>query len=94
VTPTSQDFGSVKIGLSKSLTFTLKNVGSSTFTGTASTVAPFSVVGTASYSLAPNQSQILTVRFAPTTLGKVGKILTLTGGGGKSVVLTGTGLAP
>jgi parallel beta-helix repeat protein len=94
VTPTSQFFGYVKIGSSNSLTFTLKNVGSSTFTVAASTVAPFSVVGTASYSLAPNQTQILTVRFAPTTLGKVGKTLTLTGGGGKSVALTGTGVAP
>jgi parallel beta-helix repeat protein len=94
VTPASLAFGSVFVGSSKDLTVTVKNAGGGTLTGSASTVAPFSVVGTASYSLAANQTRVLTVRFSPTTVGVANRTLTLTGGAGGNVSLSGTALGP
>ena len=65
VTPASLAFGSVNVGSTRDLTVTVRNSGSGTLTGSASTAAPFSVVGTASYSLAADQTATITVRFSP-----------------------------
>ncbi|MGH9460904.1 MAG: choice-of-anchor D domain-containing protein [Vicinamibacteria bacterium] len=91
VTPASLSFGSVPVTSSKDLTVTVKNVGGSTLTGSASASAPFAIVGAASYSLAANQAAVLTVRFSPTAIGASSGALSLTGGGGGSVSLSGTG---
>ena len=91
VTPTSLSFGPVSVGSTDDLTVTVRNTGVGTLTGSASTSAPFSVVGTASYSLAANQTATITVRFSPTASGAASRSLTLTGGGGASVSLSGTG---
>jgi hypothetical protein len=92
VTPTSLAFGSVSVGSSKDLTVTVKNVGGGTLAGSASTSAPFSVVGAASYSLGANQTTVLTVRFSPTAPGAASRNLSLTGAGGGSVSLSGNGV--
>jgi hypothetical protein len=91
VTPISLDFGSVNVGSSKDLTVTVKNTGGGPLTGTVSTSAPFSVVGASSGSLPAGRSAVLTVRFSPTAAGTISKTLSLTGGGGGSVYLSGTG---
>ena len=73
---------------------TVKNVGAGTLSGSGTvTGAGFSIVGTAAYSLAANQSMLLTVRFAPLVGGAASGSLTLTGGGGATVPLSGTGVA-
>jgi hypothetical protein len=91
VTPASLSFGQVSVGSTDDLAVTVRNTGGGTLTGAASTSAPFKVVGTASYSLAPNHTATITVRFSPTTSGATSRSLTLTGGGGASVSLLGTG---
>ena len=91
VTPTSLAFGQVSVGSADDLTVTVRNTGGGTLTGSASTAAPFRLVGAASYSLAPNQTARITVRFSPTASGVASRFLTLTGGGGASVSLSGTG---
>jgi hypothetical protein len=94
VSPASLGFGSVSVGGTADLTVTVRNTGGGTLTGAASTSAPFSVVAGASYSLTANQSATVTVRFSPTAAGAVTQTLALTGGGGASVGLSGTGVAP
>jgi hypothetical protein len=93
VTPPSLSFGSVKVGSSADRTVSVRNNGGGTLTGSASTGGLFRVVGTASYSLAANQTARITIRFSPNASGTVNGSLNLTGGGGGSVSLSGTGVA-
>jgi hypothetical protein len=88
--PASFDFGSVPVGSSTNFTITVQNVGGSVLSGSASISAPFSIVGTASYSLASNATQNITVRYAPTSAGTFSQSVNFTGGGGGSVPLTGS----
>ena len=94
VTPTSLSFGAVNVGSTADRSVTVRNSGGGTLAGSASTAAPFSVVGTASYALAANQTATITVRFSPTASGAASGALALTGGAGASVALSGTGTAP
>ena len=92
VTPTSLDFGDVNVGNDTTLAVTVKNVGNETLDGTAGELtAPFSFVGSAEYSLAPGASQVITIRFTPLLQGTYEGTLSLTGGGGASVPMTGSG---
>jgi Tol biopolymer transport system component len=67
VSPSALDFSGVNVGSSKDLSFTVQNTGGGTLTGSASTSAPFSIVGANSFNLAANQSTDITVRFSPTS---------------------------
>ncbi len=58
-------------------------------TGTATTADPFSVVSGGNYILDPDGNQIVTVRYMPTSLGSHNGTMTLTGGDGTIVRLTG-----
>lgn len=71
VTPTSLDFGIVPVGNTADRTFTIKNTGGGTLSGTISESCPaYGVVaGGGSYSLTANQTRTVTVRFAPTGSG-------------------------
>lgn len=98
VTPLSENFGSIGIGVTTNLTFTVQNTGSGTLTGTASVAASFNIVGVAgpfsivsggSYSLGAGQSQTVTVSYTPTTAGATSQTITFSGGTGASVTLTG-----
>jgi hypothetical protein len=91
VTPNSQDFGAVVVGGAVDRTFTVQNVGVGTLSGSASTSAPFSVVAGGSYSLGPSQSQAVTVRFTPDSLGTFVGNVAFTGGGDASKTVTGVG---
>jgi hypothetical protein len=93
LTPTSLSFGAVNVGSAATLAVTVRNSGGGTLTGAASTAAPFSMVGTASYALAANQSATITLRFSPTAYGAASGTLILTGTVGGSVGLGGTGAA-
>ncbi|HYT70126.1 MAG TPA: S8 family serine peptidase, partial [Gemmatimonadales bacterium] len=82
VTPASLDFGTVTVGTSKDLSFTVRNTGSSTLTGSASTSAPYGIASGGSFSLGPGASQLVTVRFSPTVTGSAPGTVAFTSNGG------------
>ena len=79
VTPNPLAFGSVAVGSTNDLTFTITNVGSGTLSGTVGAGAGgFTVVsGAGSYSLTAGQVKPVTVRFAPTAVGTQQYVLPL-----------------
>ncbi|MBI4609584.1 MAG: choice-of-anchor D domain-containing protein, partial [Candidatus Rokubacteria bacterium] len=90
VTPSSQDFGSVALGGSADRTFTVRNTGGGTLSGSASTSAPFSIVSGGSFSLGAGQSHAVVVRFSPPAEGPFDGSVTFTSNGGTvSPVVTG-----
>jgi subtilisin family serine protease len=93
VTPASRDFGTVTVGASADATFVVQNVGAGTLTGEAKTAAPFSIVAGGAYALAAGQTQVVTVRFAPTAAATYVSDVTFTGGDNPSHGVRGVGLA-
>ena len=93
VTPSSRSFGSVPVGGSADLTFTVQNTGGGVVSGTATAGAPFLVTSGGSYSLSAGQSQRVTVRFSPTSTGTFSSNVTFNGAGGTTRAVTGTGIA-
>jgi hypothetical protein len=90
VFPASLDFGTVALGGTSNLTLTVRNTGGGTISGNAVVPAgPFGIVGSSSYSLVSNASQVITVRFAPTQAGSASQTVTFTGGSGASVTVSG-----
>jgi hypothetical protein len=85
---TSLNFGSIETNTTTNLTFTVKNTGGGTLSGTATTSPPFSIVGGGSFNLASNASQTVTVRYSPTLVssGDSGVVTLTAGGGGTSTV--------
>lgn len=83
------DFGHVPLSLTPDLTISVTNAGGGTLVGAASTAGPFSIVGPATYSLPAGQSRSIDVRYAPAAVGGSSGALTLTGGAGASVGLSG-----
>ena len=94
VTPASIDFGVVNASMSADRTFTLKNTGSGTLTGYASTTAPFTIASGGTYNLTAGRSQAVTVRFNPPSAGTYSGSVSFTGAGGSSNVVTGAALPP
>ncbi len=71
--------------------FTVRNTGGGILEGSATTNAPYSIVSGGTYSLSGGQSQNVTVRFAPTSLGTFAGNVIFTGGAGASATVTGAG---
>ena len=70
VTPsTTTSFGSVAVGTTVDRIFTVQNTSTTSFSGTASIGAPYSIQTGGSFSLAAGASQTVTVRFRPTSSG-------------------------
>jgi len=69
VSPTSLNFGTVPVGSSASLSFTITNTGGGTLSGTVTEACPDFSVFPNSYSLGPGASQAFTVTFTPTSPG-------------------------
>ncbi|MCX7046479.1 MAG: PKD domain-containing protein [Candidatus Sumerlaeota bacterium] len=94
VTPDALDFGPVQLGGSVDQIFIARNDGGGTINGSASVSGGgFSIVGSASYSLAHSDSTSITVRFAPIARGLSQKNVHFTGGGGADRAVSGTGQA-
>jgi Abnormal spindle-like microcephaly-assoc'd, ASPM-SPD-2-Hydin len=90
VTPGSLNFGYVPVGSTKDLTLTVKNAGGGTLTGNATTSAPFfSIVSGGSYTLGPGESQVVTIRYQPTSQGPHTGTAVFTGTTGVTVPVTG-----
>jgi len=93
VNPGSLDFGSIAVSTSSTQTFTVQNIGGGTLSGTASATAPFSIVGTATYSLGSNASQTIKVRYAPTQGGVSSGTVSLTGNQSTTLPVIGSAWA-
>lgn len=97
VTPDDgRNFGDVIVGETEDRTFTVKNVGSGTLSGSASVSSPFSILSGASYNIAAGDSHTVTVRFSPTSAVTLSRTVsfscTTCTGGGTSKTATGTGV--
>jgi PKD repeat protein len=95
VEPASRNFGSVALGQTNSLTFTVLNTGVATLLGSASVGAPFTIQSGSPFSISGGQSVLLTVRFAPATTGAFNSSVVFTSNGGASTnAVSGTGISP
>jgi hypothetical protein len=94
VSPTGTvSFGSVRAGSFADRTFTVSNTGGGTVSGSASVTAPFRVVSGTPFNLSGvGASQVVTVRFSPTSATTFSTNLRFSSGGSTvSVVTTGSG---
>ncbi|MFP4502439.1 MAG: cohesin domain-containing protein [Candidatus Hydrogenedentota bacterium] len=95
VTPaTDYSFGAVMPGADVETAFTVRNTGTAAATGAATVSGTgFSVISGASYTLEPDATAQVRVRFAPQEAGDFNGMLTLTGDpdGALTVALDGTG---
>ena len=91
VSPSSLNFGGVSVGSFADMSFTVTNSGGGILAGSASTVLPYSIVSGGTYNLSAGQSQLVTVRFTPTSLGTSEVNVTFTGADGFSATVTGAG---
>lgn len=98
VTPTTTvAFGSIAPNTTVDRTFTVTNTSTASLSGTVSVGAPFSIVSGGSFSLAPNATQNVVVRFRPTSSGSFSSNVNFTTNGdttSRAVNGTGTGSTP
>lgn len=91
-TPPSLDFDKVVVGEFAELTLTVTNTGGELASGSATTSAPFEIRGGDAYAMEPGHSYSMTVRFAPSEVREYAAAVLLTGGGGMSIALNGSGV--
>lgn len=92
--PSALDFGSITVGQSADLTFTLTNQGSATLNGSVDeSCSDFSVEGDVLYSLAPGQSATIKVRFLPSAGGARTCTIETGAPGCPTLSASGTGVA-
>jgi PKD repeat protein len=94
VNPGSLTYGSVTVGLTNSLSFSVINSGQQTLTGTVATASPFLIASGSPYTVAGGQTATVSVAFAPVAVGSFTNSAIFTSNGGVSTnTVTGTGLA-
>jgi hypothetical protein len=93
VTPSSLNFGAVTVNTTTDLTFTVQNTGGRPLMGTAAAAgAPFRVVAGSPFSVGAGASQIVTVRFSPTSGATFNSNVNVTSNAGTlSRLVTGEG---
>jgi len=88
----TQDYGFVKLGSYRNVTFTLRNVGGGVLSGMATTTNDaFSVISGGLYNLDPGEVIRMTVRFMPTAAETYIGNLVIEGGGYAIIYLRGYG---
>lgn len=80
ISPRTLDFGSVPVGNIKELSFTVRNLGGGILTGTANVPAPFNIRQGSAYTLKDPQAQVITVQYAPKSIGMHMAVVHLTDG--------------
>jgi len=89
----SLNFGTVAVGASANLTFTVTNQGGTTITGGSAIVSsPWSIVSGSPFTLNGFTAKTITVKFSPTTVGNFTNIVSLASANGGSTNLTVIGL--
>ena len=92
VSPASRNFGTVIVGQSKNMTFTVTNIGAGTLNGSAFiNDLGYTIVGDETYSLAGGQSRNITVMFAPKAETTHSGTVIFTGGSNATQPVTGVG---
>lgn len=92
ISPRVLDFGSVPVGNSKELSFTVRNMGTGILTGTANVPAPFNIREGSAYVLKDPQAQVIKVQFAPKVIGMHMAVVHLTDGA--TVTVMGSAAPP
>jgi hypothetical protein len=87
------NYGPLLTGGTSNQTITIQNTGTTNVSGSATVAAPFSIVSGGSYNLAPNATQVVTIRYAPTAAGVNSGTVSFSGGGNPSASVTGYGVA-
>ena len=64
-TPSALNFSGVAIGTTKTMDFTVQNLGATSLTGIVTSTAPFSIVSGGALNVAPGASQAVRVAFTP-----------------------------
>jgi autotransporter-associated beta strand protein len=95
VDPASQEFGSVTLGQTNSLNFSVINAGDVTLSGTVTTVAPYHVTAGANYNVAGGETQTVTVAFVPEFAVPFNESVIFSSNGGESTnAVSGTAVTP
>ena len=95
LSPGELDFGVVEIGRSRNLTFAIENDSGGRLDGSVSTAFPFSIISGGSFSLGADESQPVTIRFSPDSVGSFDDsvhIMANNGEESRNVSLFGTGI--
>ena len=96
ISPASQNFGTVVLGQTSNRLFSVINTGGLTLTGSATVAgAPYSITAGSPFTVAPGQTQNVTVTFAPIVAGTFNTNLVVASNGGASTnALTGVAVTP
>src|SRR6266478_478347 len=95
LSPTNLSFGPVIIGQTNTQNFQLVNNGGQTLTGSVITTLPFLIQSGTPFSLAPGQTGLVAVSFAPTNAVSFSNVVVFTSNDGNSTnSVTGSGLTP
>lgn len=93
VQPMVLDFGSATLGTYVTNSFTIQNDGSGLLVGTArisdGSTNSFQFISDGNYSLGPNQSQIIRVRYTPSGASEDNGTIECSGGGGAQIRMRG-----
>jgi len=81
LSPSTLNFGFVKVGNTATQTVVVENIGQGTLTGSASVSAPFSITGNDDYALVNGATTNIAVVYTPTTPGVQSGTVSFTGGG-------------
>jgi PKD repeat protein len=95
ISPASQNFGTIVVGQTSNRFFSVINSGGTTLTGSAAAGAPYSIPAGSPFTVAPGQTQSVTIAFAPVTAGTFSTNLIVASNGGASTnALTGVAVTP
>ena len=92
VLPSALEFGSLPIGGSKELAFSVQNTGTGTLSGQVTVPVGFTVASGGTYSLAPGQIREVVVRFSPSERTEYNGKATFTGAAGAIRSVSGIGV--
>jgi len=89
LSPSTLNFGFVKVGNTATQTVVVENIGQGTLTGSASVSAPFSITGNDDYALVNGATTNISVVYTPTTPGVQSGTVSFTGGGSATASANG-----
>ena len=92
ISPTQLDFGPVAVGAVMDKTVFVQNIGSSQVAGLMSASAPFSVLGSGGFSVPPQETLQMVIRFAPEEASAYEAEVSIAVDSMVSIPLTGTGV--